>query len=161
MRSCKRRSSSCFLDIRTLKRPHSELFHFNPPFLAKSHQKMPDIPTDRCFSVSTLSYFQVEPLVLTNVPTFTLSSCVLLFEFVSFHFKGTVLLHHCGLNSSNEHLAHPGRNQPHSFRFRNTSIGRSLFDSGNDKNLGVLVVEFLPVCSDNKSEWFWSGTFEP
>lgn len=50
----------------------SGCFHFSPSFLAEFSKKMPTIPIDRSFSVSTLPQFQVEPLFLANVPNFTL-----------------------------------------------------------------------------------------
>lgn len=53
-----------------------ELSHFSPSFLVVFSQKMPNISTG--FSVSTLSYCQVEPLLLANVPIWLLSTCALL-----------------------------------------------------------------------------------
>lgn len=89
---------------------HSELFHFNPSFLAVSCQKMPNILIDRSSSVSTLSSFQADPLFLANVPSFTLKQLCFA-AWISFPFKGRVLLHTCCWHPSNQHPspAHPDR----------------------------------------------------
>lgn len=116
MRPCCRMDFSCCPDLvphcqypRTLS--HSKLFHFNPSFLAVSCQKMPDIPIDKSSSVSTLSSSQADPLFLANVPSFTLKQLSFA-AWVSFPFKGRVLLHTCCRHPSNQHpsLAYPDRN---------------------------------------------------
>lgn len=67
-----------------------ERSHVSPSLLVVFSQKMPNISTG--FSVPTLSYCQVEPLLLANVPSLTLKHLCFATSLVSFPFRGRVPL---------------------------------------------------------------------